>query len=273
MAPVPDALGELFERFDRQYERGRSEIMQVIERSVCGCDYGGTSWTTRREADEVGRRLGLRKGVHLLDLGAGSGWPALYLARRSGCDVTLVDVPAQGIRIAAERARADAPDGACRMSVGDGGALPFKDRTFDALSHSDVLCCLPEKAAVLRECARVLRPGGRMVFTVISVAPGLPPRRRAKAVEFGPPYVEADCEYPEMLAKTGWRVTDSVDISVEFADSVRRFVEACMRNEEKLIALIGETDFDDIIVRNSSKLEVIEGRGLCRHLYAAAINN
>jgi protein-L-isoaspartate O-methyltransferase len=37
--------------------------------------------------------LGLDPTVRLLDVGAGSGWPALYLAKISGCDVTMSDIP------------------------------------------------------------------------------------------------------------------------------------------------------------------------------------
>jgi hypothetical protein len=90
------------DRFDELYVRAQSPVILSIERSVCGCDYGGTSWTTRDEAERLGALLGLRPGLRLLDLGAGSGWPALYLARMSGCDIALVDLPLSGLRIAAK---------------------------------------------------------------------------------------------------------------------------------------------------------------------------
>ena len=66
--------------------------MLAIERRVCGCDYGGSSWTTRTESELIISLLGLRPGVRLLDLGAGSGWPGLHIAKTSGCDVVLVDL-------------------------------------------------------------------------------------------------------------------------------------------------------------------------------------
>lgn len=269
MPRSPEELA-LTDRFDREYVRGQTETMRAIERAVCGCDYGGTSWTTRREAEQVRRLLKLRPGRHLLDVGAGSGWPAHYLARTSGCDVTLVDVPVEGIRIAAARAAAEPPEGFCRAAVGDGCALPMKARSFDAISHSDVLCCLEGKASVLLECRRVVRAHGAMVFTVISIAPGLSSDRAAVAAEFGPPYVESDCGYPEMLEKTRWRVIDCVDLTLEFAVSVRRFIDEWKNNEKKVTELIGGGEFNDIVARNTGKLQIIEDGGLCRHLYAAA---
>ena len=51
----------------------------AVERAVCGSDYGGTSWTTMAEAKQVAQMLGVGPGDRLLEVGAGSGWPALYV--------------------------------------------------------------------------------------------------------------------------------------------------------------------------------------------------
>jgi ubiquinone/menaquinone biosynthesis C-methylase UbiE len=69
------------------------------------------------------------------------------------------------MRIAAERAAADGLAGRAWAVASDGAALPFVDASFDAIEHSDVLCCLEAKIAVLAECRRVARDAGRMVFT------------------------------------------------------------------------------------------------------------
>jgi SAM-dependent methyltransferase len=81
----------------------------------------------------------------LLEVGAGSGWPALYLAARAGCDVTLTDLPPGALRIAMERAARDGIPGACQAGAADAAHLPFRDAHFDAINHSDVLCCLVQK--------------------------------------------------------------------------------------------------------------------------------
>ena len=66
--------------FEVIYRQGQLPVMQAIERSICGCSYGATSWATRDEADLIVAELGLSAGLPLLEIGAGSGWPALYLA-------------------------------------------------------------------------------------------------------------------------------------------------------------------------------------------------
>src|SRR5688572_14513610 len=105
------------DRFAWEYRTSQDEVMLEIERAVCGCAYGGTSWTTRQEAEQVAKLLGLKTGTRFLDIGAGAGWPGLYLARISGCHVTLADVPLEGMRIASARAAAEQLAGECRVIV------------------------------------------------------------------------------------------------------------------------------------------------------------
>lgn len=128
------------ERCGDEVQGDELELMLDIEREVMGSDYGVTSYTTRAEAERIGQLLGLRPGIRLLDLGAGSGWPGLFLARTTGCKVTLVDKPLSGLRAATERAGKDRLSADCSMVVGDGKALPFQRGWFHAICHSDVLC-------------------------------------------------------------------------------------------------------------------------------------
>ncbi|TMG93215.1 MAG: hypothetical protein E6H76_00330, partial [Betaproteobacteria bacterium] len=95
-------LNELVCRYDKYAELHRSAAMRDLERSVCGCAYGSTSWTTRPEAERIAQLLELRPAVKLLDVGAGTGWPGLYLAELTGCDVVVVDLPLGGLRLALE---------------------------------------------------------------------------------------------------------------------------------------------------------------------------
>ncbi len=127
-------------RLDRQYLDRSSEVFLDIESEVLGCDYGGTSWTDRKEAERFADLLSLRPGVRALEIGAGSGWPGIYLARRTGCDVTLSDLPREGLRIAQRRAAAEELGARCQVVVADGARLPFPSSCFEALYHCDVLC-------------------------------------------------------------------------------------------------------------------------------------
>jgi ubiquinone/menaquinone biosynthesis C-methylase UbiE len=268
MPPKPDEQA-VRERFDELYQLVQAPIMREIERSVCGCDYGGTSWTTRREAEQVGELLGLAPGRRLLEVGAGSGWPGLYLARTTGCDVTLLDLPLAGLRIGAERAVADRLPGACWSVLADGAAMPFGNGAFDAVSHSDVLCCLDAKLSVLRACRRVIRSGGRMVFTVIFPKPGLSSADHERAVESGPPFVETALAYPAMLRQAGWVITDHVDLTAEYAETVRRLLRKEEAHADELSGLYGEAEYSEKVARRHKKLRALEAGLLWRELFAA----
>lgn len=260
------AENELRARFGLAYQRGQLPVMQRIERSVCGCDYGGTSWTTRLEADDIGEKLALGPGQQLMDLGAGSGWPGLYLAASSGCDITLVDLPPEGLAIAAARAKRDRLPGACSVAVADGRALPYGDKSFDAITHSDVLCCLPGKQRVLAECRRTLRDGGQMIFTVITVAPDLSEKDRVRAIELGPPYVTAEPGYEEMLRLTGWTPVGQADLTAQFLDSAKTFLKVDRANEADLAGLLGEEDYRLRLTKDADLIDAIATGFLRRSL-------
>lgn len=243
--------------------------MLEIERAVCGCDYGGTSWTTRHEAERVGELLGLKSSTRFLDVGAGAGWPGLYLARITGCDVTLVDVPLDGLRIANARAVAEPLAGECWLIVADGAALPLHSARFDAIGHSDVLCCLESKLPVLQECRRVIRVGGRMAFTVISAAPSLSSADYRIALDAGPRFMETAVGYPKMLEQTGWTITHHLDLTVAYARAARHRLREEEARAEALTRLLGDAEFSDRLERKRKTVQALDAGLLRRELIAA----
>lgn len=126
------------ERFGQRYRRV-APVLAELERDVLGSDYGANGYTSRRQADDLVRVLALRAGERLLDIGSGCGWPGLYIAARSGCDVVVTDMPMPGMRRARDRIRAD---GLVRSAavVATARHLPFRPASFDAVVHTDVLC-------------------------------------------------------------------------------------------------------------------------------------
>lgn len=251
------------ERFNAIYERTRAPVMRLIEKSVCGCDYGGNSWTNRDEADQIVKALALNPNLRVMDLGAGSGWPGLYIAQKTGCGMVLVDLPIAGLQLAMERAVEDGMDDRVWIARADGAALPFAAHSFDRISHSDLLCCLADKREVMADCRRVIRDGGRMAFTVISLAPGLSEDERLAALEAGPEYVDSDTDTLNLISETGWVAISARDISPDFADRCRDQLVADNRYRAELVELLGTETFEERQWEWQLKISTIE-QGLLR---------
>ncbi len=243
--------------------------MLEIERSVCGCDYGGTSWTTRVQADKIIDMLKLKPGRRLLDVGSGSGWPGLYLAKRMGCDVTLTDLPLEGLRIAKNRAAADRLAGGCRILSADGATLPFRDGWFDAIHHADVLCCLVEKLAVLKSCRRVIRRGGKMVFSVIFMAPDLTDAGHKQALAGGPAFVESPATYRDMLREANWEIAGQADLTAEYLVSTRRHVTGQETYAREIADAFGKDRAFEMVTRRRATVAALENGLLRRALFEA----
>lgn len=123
----------------RYRTRASVGIVDEVEREVIGDVWGSNGFTTVAQADDLRRRLGLHSESRLLDVGSGCGWPGLYLALRTGCEVVVTDLPTEGLEIASRRARDEGLKslGAVAASA---RRLPFAESSFDAIVHVDVLC-------------------------------------------------------------------------------------------------------------------------------------
>ena len=105
--------------------------------------------------------LGDPAGRQILDIGCGDGALACTLAAR-GAVVTGVDP--DPTMLAAARGRAERAGILTTFVAGSVDRLPFPDASFDVVVAVTVLCFVPDAAGAVREMARVLRPGGRLVI-------------------------------------------------------------------------------------------------------------
>jgi cyclopropane fatty-acyl-phospholipid synthase-like methyltransferase len=255
--------------FAQQYQKNTHPAFRALERSVLGCDYGGTSWTTREQAERIPDLLGLHDGMHMLELGSGAGWPSVFLAGLSQCRLTLLDLPVNALGLACDRARAEGLlylPGAVSASAAQ---LPFASSSFDALGHSDVLCCLPEKSEMLYECRRVARPGARMLFYVIAPATNLGKTDMAEAIEAGPPFVDMADDYASMLRACGWHLLQCESIDKQYLQSLRRMTWGLEADAATFDGLMEPGEFPDMLKRRHRQVKAVERGLLVREMYLA----
>ena len=126
-------------RFADGYETRGGEVSRLIDLETRGAGVGANGYTTMAQADQLADVLRLRPGVRLLDIGAGRGWPSLYLAKKTGCNVVLTDIPAATVREAAQRASEPPLRERCRFAIASADRLPLRTASFDAIVHADTL--------------------------------------------------------------------------------------------------------------------------------------
>jgi ubiquinone/menaquinone biosynthesis C-methylase UbiE len=125
--------------FAETYARMDTAVHRAVQREVFGADSWVRGYTTPAQADLLAERLALRPGLRVLDVGAGLGWPSLYLAQRTGCETVLTDVPEPGLRSALIRAERLGLSRRPLLARASGTHLPFSPRSFDAVVHTDAL--------------------------------------------------------------------------------------------------------------------------------------
>jgi ubiquinone/menaquinone biosynthesis C-methylase UbiE len=269
MSDHAQAEQDMLKRFEKTYPLQQTDVMQSVIGSACGCDFAATSWTTRDEVDRFIGNLCLGKNKQLLDLGAGAGWPGLYIAAQTRCDLILADIPMSGLRIAKERAIADGLTDRCWVAAADGARLPFRANSFDAINHTDVLCCLFNKRGFLSSCRDVIRPNGRMMFVVIDIAPGLNTADHKRAVANSPEFVETDTPYPMLLDETGWSTIEQFDISKDHEETLRKFKEAETAAGGQMTQVRSASDAEARISGFQSRLKAVADGLVRRDLYVA----
>ena len=126
-------------------------------------DFTRIAATMRQSGEKLVQRIGIKKGMKVLDLGCGDGTTALPAAE-AGAEVLGVDIARNlveaGNRRAAERGLAN-----CRFQEGDASNLhAIPDQTFDAVVSIFGAMFAPKPLDVAKEMVRVTRPGGRIVM-------------------------------------------------------------------------------------------------------------
>jgi ubiquinone/menaquinone biosynthesis C-methylase UbiE len=257
--------------YNNAYGNHEADTYRQVRIETYGEDFGQTSWVTTQESKEIPHLLELTNDSSVLEVGCGSGEYALYLVEKTGCRIIAVDVNASGVRKANELAQSRGL--ASRVSFEQCDAskkLPFDAATFDAVFSNDVLCHLAGRAEVLAEMYRVLRPGGRFVFSDALVVGGtisheeIATRSAIGFYVYSPPG-----ENERLMAKAGFcgiRATDTTENAARIANRWRHAREG---RKEELVAVEGDANFEGLQQFLSCVHILTNEKRLLRYLYFA----
>jgi SAM-dependent methyltransferase len=262
---------EVVNHYGAHYRTFGAGVHEEVRRAAFGVDIGQNSWLTVDELDRFLPRLDLEASARLLDVGCGSGGPTLHVARRTGCQVVGVELYEEAVAEATRLAHEASPETRSSFLQADASEpLPFEDGTFDALICIDAINHLPDRAGVFGDWARVLRSGGRLLFTDPVVITGiLDSEELAIRTSIGYFLFVPPGENERLLASAGLTVTAVADTTDHLAEIARRRHDAraaraaALREIEGDAAFDGRQQFFDLVAR------LARDRRLSRFAYAA----
>jgi arsenite methyltransferase len=153
-------------------ESGAGDVSTSVVKQCCAALYesdaatlllgesfhpGGTKLTER-----LAQILNLTPQARVLDVAAGKGASAVFLAARFGCEVVGLDYGGKNVEEAVRNANDMGLSERVSFWQGDAERLPFADGSFDAIICECAFCTFPNKQAAANGFARVLRKGGRV---------------------------------------------------------------------------------------------------------------
>jgi ubiquinone/menaquinone biosynthesis C-methylase UbiE len=241
-------MGARVDLFYNTYAHFTERVLASVREATFGEDIGQNSWVTADEYDRFIAWLLLSPDSHALEVASGSGGPALYLAEKSGCRVTGVDVNAMGVAAAVQSAHRAGAGTRASFKVADANSpLPFGDNRFDALLCIDSMNHFPDRLRVLREWHRVLKPGARAVFTDPVVITGpvtseeLAERSSIGLFVFMPRFLNE-----EIVADAGFRLLQQQDVTENAVRVSLRWSEARQRLRKDLVQIEGADRFEGV---------------------------
>jgi len=232
---VPSETGQ-----DVEQHYGRHDLLErILEAlSAAGHDTGRLAPADLAPVDEfhirgleatveLAARAAIQPGMRVLDVGCGIGGSARHLAAQHGCHVTGIDLTRDYIEVA--RALGERTGLADRVEFHHGSAtqLPYPGGSFDVVWTEHVQMNIADKARFYGEIARVLKPGGRLLFHDIFSRDGREPHFPVPWAANASISFLADTDaVADVLAAQGMRILDWEDRS---ADSLEWFRNAVAR--------------------------------------------
>jgi len=264
-------MTEKVDLYNSAYGNYRAEVYRQIRVETYGEDFGQTSWVTTEESSEIPRMLGTTAASNVLEIGSGSGRYALRVANMTGCRVLGVDINEPGIRNANVLAAEENLAERVRFEKCDASEpLRFGDATFDAIFSNDVLCHIPGRDKLLCELHRVLKPGGRLLFSDALVIGGLISHQEIAARSsigyflFSPPG-----ENERLLRGAGFTDIEAKDTSANASLISQRWRDARQKRADALIEIEGKDNFDGLQRFLSTVNLLTSERRLLRIFYLA----
>ena len=201
--------------------------------------YGGV-----QANDILAKKAGIESQHIVLDVCSGVGGPSRYLAHRYGCRVVGLDFTESRYHAAQYLTRLVGLDRLVSYRHGNALAMPFGESEFDVVIGQEAWCHVPDKARLIAECARVLKPGGVIAFTDILRQPAL---TDAEWQQLAREMTYADLgsfeRYRALLEQNGFAIEACDNLSAEWAEILKNRLAMYRSLKDETIRRFGAAHF------------------------------
>jgi ubiquinone/menaquinone biosynthesis C-methylase UbiE len=158
-------------RVEEEIERARHDEMYADERTEGVTPLKPVDWQrfdtgkpSRNAYISSVQRLGDLSGKTVLDVGCGTGWFSVILAKRGAAQVDGFDISGEAVKDAEICADVNDCADVCRFRRGSCYEIPFDDEAYDVVAGQAIIHHLRNKEVTARELHRVMKPGAKAVF-------------------------------------------------------------------------------------------------------------
>jgi sarcosine/dimethylglycine N-methyltransferase len=202
--------------------------------------YGGTD-----AVDVLAEAAKISAASKVLDVCSGMGGPARWLASTRGCTVTGLDLTRSRVESARNLTAVVGLSDRVRFEEGDACAMPFADAQFDVVIGQEAWVHIPNKAALLAECRRVLKRGGCVSFTdIVERSALLTSERKQMADEMQFAQIFRPADYERQLRENGFALAVTEDLSERWTQILQGRFQMYCSLRDTTVARFGQEHHD-----------------------------
>ena len=197
--------------------------------------------------DDAIRCLKIGPKTEVIDIGSGIGGPARYLAGKTGCHVTAVEIQPDLHAIATALTKGCGLLGSVRHFCGDILNFPEKDCDFDIVVSWLSFLHIPDRAALLKKCYTILKPDGKIFIDDFYKRDEFDNKEREiLSKDVYCVYLPTSEEYKNQLAESGFTEIELIDKTDCWKNFVKERLSKFIENRHRNIKIHNTDIVDDL---------------------------
>ena len=234
--------------YSNTYKHHAENVYRDIRKETYGEEIGQSSWITTDEYRSFFKMLDIKSGYDVLEIATGSGGPAIFMVKETGCNITGVDINENGVQNANVLAMENDVREKVRFMYGDASkTLPFPSECFDVVISMDSMNHINHRDNVLKEFFRVLKKGGKLLYTDTTVVTG--------AVTFEELAIRSSIgfflflpmgENERLIKEAGFQKMEAKDVTENMAMVSIRWHDARGKRKKSLLEIEGTTNYEGL---------------------------